>query len=64
MRASASCTAARSWSNAGVYEEIDLSEWIASNPVDVLATNFGRPAPLFQKFPHNDVFIAPGNGKQ
>jgi hypothetical protein len=34
------------------------------NPTAVLATNFGKPAALFQKFPHNDVFIAPGNGKQ
>jgi oxalate decarboxylase len=39
-------------------EEIDLSEWMAGNPVDVLATNFGEPASLFQKFPHRDVFIA------
>lgn len=44
--------------NAGVYEEIDLSEWIASNPPDVLATNFGKPASLFDKFPHKDIFIS------
>ena len=37
--------------NSGVYEEIDLSEWIAGNPPDVLATNFGKPASLFEKFP-------------
>ena len=43
--------------NAGIYEEIDLSEWIASNPVDVLATNFSKPAALFEKFPRRDVFI-------
>jgi oxalate decarboxylase len=48
--------------NAGVYEEIDLSEWIAGNPPDVLARNFGKPAALFQKFPHRDVFIAAGGG--
>ena len=29
--------------NAGIYEAIDLSQWIAGNPVDVLATNFGLP---------------------
>ena len=51
--------------NAGSYETIDLSQWIAGNPTDVLATNFGQPAELFEKLPHRDVFIAgkggPGN---
>jgi oxalate decarboxylase len=50
--------------NAGVYEDIDLSEWMAGNPPDVLATNFGKPAALFERFPRKDVFItdkdAPG----
>jgi oxalate decarboxylase len=50
--------------NSGVYEEIDLSEWIAGNPVDVLATNFGKPAALFDKFPHRDVFISDRNGQK
>ena len=31
--------------NTGVYETIDLSQWIAGNPADVLATNFGKPPP-------------------
>jgi oxalate decarboxylase len=44
--------------NAGVYQDIDLSEWMAGNPPDVLATNFGKPAALFEKFPRKDVFIA------
>src|SRR6266852_1401338 len=44
--------------NSGVYEAIDLTQWIAGNPLDVLATNFGKPAALFEKFPHKDVFIA------
>jgi oxalate decarboxylase len=44
--------------NSGIYEDIDLSEWIAANPPDVLATNFSKPADLFEKFPHQDVFIA------
>jgi oxalate decarboxylase len=43
--------------NSGVYEEIDLSEWIAGNPVDEPASNFGKPASLFQNFPRRDVFI-------
>src|SRR5262249_39563618 len=49
--------------NAGVYESIDLSQWIAGNPPDVLATNFSQPAELFAKFPHQDVFLADKSGK-
>jgi oxalate decarboxylase len=45
--------------NTGHYETIDLSQWIAGNPVDVLATNFSKPTSVFQKFPHGDVFISP-----
>jgi oxalate decarboxylase len=48
--------------NTGVYEAIDLSQWIAGNPLDVLATNFGKPVSLFEKFPHKDVFIADKDG--
>ena len=33
--------------NSGTYETIDLSQWIAANPADVLATNFSQPAELF-----------------
>jgi oxalate decarboxylase len=48
--------------NSGVYEDIDLTEWIAANPPDVLATNFGKPAELFGKFPKKDVFITDRDG--
>jgi oxalate decarboxylase len=48
--------------NSGIYEEIDLTEWMAGNPADVLATNFGKPATLFEKFPHKDVFISGKDG--
>jgi oxalate decarboxylase len=47
--------------NSGIYQEVDLSEWIAGNPPDVLATNFSQPASLFEKFPRRDVFIGSGN---
>jgi oxalate decarboxylase len=50
--------------NSGIYEDIDLTEWIAGNPVDVLATNFSKPASVFEKFPKKDVFIADKNGKK
>jgi oxalate decarboxylase len=36
---------------------------MAANPPDVLATNFGKPASLFEKFPRRDVFISDRNGK-
>ena len=45
--------------NTGHYEAIDLSMWIAGNPLDVLATNFGKPQSWFEKFPRERVFIAP-----
>ncbi|APW64040.1 cupin domain-containing protein [Paludisphaera borealis] len=50
--------------NTGVYETIDLSQWIAGNPTDVLATNFSKPAALFEKFPRADVFIADKDGPE
>jgi oxalate decarboxylase len=50
--------------NAGVYETIDLSQWIAANPKDVLATNFSQPAEVFGKFPDRDVFIAGRDGSR
>jgi oxalate decarboxylase len=50
--------------NSGVYEEIDLTEWMAGNPTDVLATNFGKPAALFNRFPRRDVFIADRSGRE
>jgi oxalate decarboxylase len=49
--------------NTGVYETIDLSQWIAGNPADVLATNFAKPASLFHKFPSRDRFIADKDGR-
>ena len=48
--------------NTGIYATIDLSQWIAGNPLDVLSTNFSKPKELFEKFPHKDVFIAGDGG--
>jgi oxalate decarboxylase len=48
--------------NNGIYGEIDLSQWIAGNPIDVLATNFHKPPALFKKFPRKDVFITEHGG--
>jgi oxalate decarboxylase len=43
--------------NSGHYQTIDLSQWIAGNPVDVLATNFRQDESVFAKFPRKDVFL-------
>ena len=48
--------------NSGTYQGIDLSQWIAGNPADVLATNFSQKPELFAKFPHHDVFLAGKDG--
>jgi oxalate decarboxylase len=48
--------------NSGVYDHIDLSQWMAANPVDVLATNFTKPAATFSPLPTRDAFIVrPGS---
>jgi oxalate decarboxylase len=49
--------------NTGVYQTVDLSQWIGANPLDVLATNFGKPASVFEEFPRRDVFIADKEGR-
>jgi oxalate decarboxylase len=46
--------------NSGTYETVDLSQWIAGQPADVLEVNFGRPAGSFDGFPKRDVFMAGG----
>jgi len=48
--------------NTGIYAGIDLSQWIAGNPADVLATNFGQSEALVARFPKRDVFIADKEG--
>jgi hypothetical protein len=44
--------------NMGIYESIDLSSWIAGNPMDV--TNPSKPESLIRRFARKDMFIAPG----
>jgi oxalate decarboxylase len=43
--------------NNGHYQTIDLSQWIAGNPADILATNFSQDPSAFDKFPRRDVFL-------
>lgn len=44
--------------NSGTYEEISLTDWVASNPELLLATNFSVPEKTFDGFPTGEVFIA------
>lgn len=46
--------------NAGQYQEIGLGEWLASNPRELVATNFGVPEAVVAKFPRTSEFIVPG----
>ena len=43
--------------NSGHYQTIDLSQWLAGNPANILATNFAQDASVFEKFPRRDVFL-------
>lgn len=44
--------------NTGVYEEIGLAEWLASNPHQLVATNFGISPYVIKRFARRS-FIAP-----
>lgn len=50
--------------NSGNYEAIDLSEWLAGNPKDVIATNLGIEQALVNKLPQTKLFAVPGVQKQ
>lgn len=45
--------------NSGTYESIDISEWLAGNPKDVVETNFGLKEGEIEKFPKHKLFIQP-----
>jgi oxalate decarboxylase len=45
--------------NNGVYQEIGLAEWMASNPAELVATNFGMPEAVVAKFRKHAQFIVP-----
>ena len=45
--------------NSGHYEANDLSAWIASNPLDVLATNLGISSDIAAKLPWRTNFMVP-----
>ena len=43
--------------NSGYYQEISLSDWLASNPTQLLATNFEISESLAERFPQEERFI-------
>lgn len=45
--------------SAGIYQEISLAGWIASNPDDILATNFFVDEKTIQELPKSPKFIVP-----
>lgn len=47
--------------NNGVYQSIDLSEWLASNPKDVVMTNLNISKDEAEKLPTKKEFIQPKN---
>lgn len=47
--------------NSGDYQEIGLAEWLASNPRELVATNFGVPEAVVAKFPKKSEFIVPSS---
>ena len=49
--------------NAGDYQAIDLSQWIAGTPPYLLADHFGKPEAVFENFPKGRAFIAPPDGQ-
>jgi oxalate decarboxylase len=48
--------------DSGDYQEISLSTWLASNPLDIVADNFKVADALVEKLPDHRVFLAPGKG--
>jgi oxalate decarboxylase len=45
--------------NSGHYQEIGLSEWLASNPSQLVATNFKIPESLARELPRQGRFLVP-----
>ena len=44
--------------NNGHYHSYDLSAWVGSNPLDVLAANLGLPRTVAETLPKERLFIA------
>jgi oxalate decarboxylase len=49
--------------NTGDYQEISLSQWMASNPAELLGTNFHVSKKIFESFPQTNPFMTRGGQK-
>lgn len=49
--------------NSGHYEAIDISDWLAGNPADVLMTNLGLSQEEAAQLPKTTIFVAPDKDK-
>jgi oxalate decarboxylase len=50
--------------NTGIYETVNLSTWLASNPAYLLSANFGFSEDVIARLPHGEIFFAGGKGGQ
>lgn len=48
--------------NAGTYEQISLSGWLAANPRQLVASNFSLPLATVARFPSTTEIFAAGQG--
>ncbi len=46
--------------NAGIFQKIDLSQFIAAQPDDVLRTNLSLPQSTIDQLPKGDLFFTGG----
>jgi oxalate decarboxylase len=44
--------------NSPVYEEINISTWLAANPASIITDNFGISKELADKLPRESLVIA------
>lgn len=49
--------------SAGDYQVIDLTQWLAANPRDVLRTNLGLDDAVIDRLPRRDAFIVDAKGQ-
>jgi oxalate decarboxylase len=44
--------------NAPVYQEINISSWLAANPAQLIANNFGMTTAVVDKLPKKTIGFA------
>lgn len=46
--------------NSGIYQAVDVSDWLANNPTQVVADTFHLPDTIVAKLPKRDLFVTSG----